>query len=158
MISLNKFSFGSPENFVNAYLTEDLSQIVVIVQSALTVYPVIWSNEFLSYHDNTHLIFDIPDEFMNDIPLFMNGKYSRMSESAKDQIREHSGLNYETNVTTEQGTQIKRTDARIKALTRDDELRVVMEDFLGIDIDKNSELISPPGLDEIWKEDEQPAR
>lgn len=158
MISLNKFSFGSPENFVNAYLTEDFSQIVVIVQSAQVVYPVIWSNEFLSYHDNTHLIFDVPDEFMNDIQLFIDGKYSRMSESAKDQIREYSGLNYETKVTTEQGTQITRTDARIRALTRDQELRDTMENFLGIDIDKNSELISPPGIDEIWKEDEQPAQ
>lgn len=88
----------------------------------------------------------------------MNGKYSRMSEDAKDQIREFSGLNYETEVTNVHGVKVRRTDVRIQVLTRDEQLRVLMEDFLKTDIDTESELISPPGLDEIWKEDGQPAQ
>ena len=154
MISLNKFSFGPPNNFINAYVTPDGKKIIVDVRELEDVSPGIWVNEHLLQQDENVFIFNVPEHFLADVQLFLKGKYSRMSQEAHDSLRTFSGLNYKRESLGESGERVFETDARLLALTRDEALREELEDLFDTRLSASDELMSPPTKEELWIEKE----
>jgi hypothetical protein len=154
LISLNKFSFGTPENFIDAYLTKDLKQVVVSVKDTGLVFPAVWTEAPVEHYTKTEIWLEIPEEFWGDVRNLMKGKYSAFSLTAKDLITQHSGLTYKRNKTAGDGRNMIDTDARLLALTKDKILKDYLEEELGVWLDDESELLSPPTDKEIWKEEE----
>lgn len=154
MISLNKFSFGPPNNFINAYITPDGTKIIVDVREIEGVFPGIWSHEDLLQQDENIFIFNVPKHFLKDVQLVIQGKYSQMSEEAHDTLRSFSGLNYKRETTMENGDKVFETDARLLALTRDEALREALEELFDIRLSADDELMSPPTKQEFWIEKE----
>jgi hypothetical protein len=75
----------------------------------------------------SHFLFNIPACWENDYQLFIEGKYSRMSENAKQKIKELSGLKYE--VADNLGN--KLTDAVLMALDNHHALRSKWLEIIG---------------------------
>ena len=89
--------------------------------------------------DQYHVLykFSIPDKFKNDYSLIMEGKYSYVSEEAKERI-----LNFHS---ASENTPLG------KILNRDSSRREKMESELGISIPKEADLHDPPYIkDEIY--------
>jgi hypothetical protein len=157
LISLNKFSFGPPENFINAYLSEDHSEIIVKVKDSDKVFPIVWSEAPVNDFTATEIFFEVPSQFAKDIKRFLRGEYSKFSSEAKAMIVKNSGLTYMKQRVTKEGTNVIDIDARLRALDpTDSTLREFLEDQLGMVIDPKLELISLPTEEEIWKEQRSP--
>lgn len=107
---------------------------------------VVFAEEPVESFTDTEIVFEIPEEFRNDVKLFWEGRYSEFSEEAKTMIKAHSGL---ANDTVENGRTY--TDARIHALYKDPSLVERLEEELGTTIDPTAELISKPKESEVWK-------
>jgi hypothetical protein len=80
--------------------------------------------------------FRLTKNMMDDKKLFVNGKYSLISKSTKDAIEKLLPRRGFTNV-----SKIR------KILLRDDKLRDKMNESLGVKIDPNHELSSPPDME-----------
>jgi len=156
LISLNKFSFGPPENFINAYANQEGTQLKVVVKDSSLSHPIVWNETPLVSFSDTELIFDIPSQFRRDLERFWKGEYSQFRDEAKNLIRQYSGLAFEQEKTASDGSKRIYTDARILILERDPEVREYLENELRVAIDPKSELLSPPKEDEIWKQVEEP--
>lgn len=74
-----------------------------------------------------YFVFNIPACWVNDYQLFLEGKYSRMSDDAKHRIKELSGLKYE--VADNLGN--KLTDAVLMALDNHHALRSKWIEIIG---------------------------
>lgn len=157
LISLNKFSFGPPENFINAYLSKTSSKLLVKVKNSSLAYPIVFNESPLESFTDTELVFTIPGQFKRDLEMFWQGRYSQFREEAKRQIMAHAGLAVNADRLGEDGVKQKYTDARILILDRDPLIRKYLEEELRIGIDPKSELLSPPKEDEVYKEVEEPA-
>lgn len=152
LISLSKFSFGPPENFINAYVNAEGTKVIVQVKSKELVYPQTIMHPDLELAEQNIYTFNIPNKLWLDVLKIMRGKYSRISEEAKGLIRLNSGLSYRMQAGIDENKQpILDTDARIAALDRDPSLREALEEMLGITIGDSEELISPPQDNEFWK-------
>ena len=91
-----------------------------------------------------YLEFKIPEKFRRDVALFMEGKYSEMSETVKRIIRENSTLQYKSLKET-----TYRTDVRLLALEKSQVLRDYWNSQLWdwpaqSHIDDDLELLSKP--------------
>ncbi|SRR6266536_1630145 len=107
LIGLNKFSFEEA-NFIDNYITRDGKIIAVEVVDFNLCFEVRLNKHFVERKQKEYsefLIFQIPDAWLEDVACYMRGEYSKLTEYAKELIRENSGLKY--NVTDEQGN--KRT-------------------------------------------------
>jgi len=133
--------------FINAYLTEDLQQIVLMYRfSKADLYFKLEQNilkhKCYAGTDTTHLGYDgfimnIPEVHLNDVELFMNGKYSKLSGKLKADIKTFYNLNKKSRV--------------VQILDKDKDLVTQMEkeygcSFKGIDLEEK-----PKEEEEIWK-------
>lgn len=159
LIYLNKFSFGPPDNFIDAYTSGDATFVVAKVKSAETVGTTVWLNEFYLGEEDNHLYFRIPPIHRLAVMKFMEGKYSEMGEIAHNNIRGYSSLDFKKKtVDMQTGKAEIHTDARLLALVKHEDLRTRLEWLLSyppiksvVVIDEDSELMSPPRPEEIWK-------
>ncbi len=148
LLKLNKFSFTS-SNFVNCYLTEDGSKIIVnVVDTTLVSRKAIRHKNYFSSlptDNSTYLVYFVPVQWKSDVSLFMQGKFSMMSKHAKEVIRRFSGLNYK---------QKGLTDGRLLALDKHPVLKNMWENELTnvtgsqrsiVELDEDMELLSIPG-------------
>lgn len=159
LLKLNKFSFLH-SNFLNSYLTSTGSSIVVEV-----VEPLLLSRNLLNHHQYRktikyekvyYVVYSIPQRWRNDIALFMEGKFSQMTQAAKDAIMRFSGL--DNNRKNKDGVAL--TDGRLLALDKHPVLKKMWECELSsitpakngksaqrsvIELDEDAELLSIPG-------------
>lgn len=143
LLGLNVEMFGL-SNFINAYqITQSYFIAVQVVDMHLCLD--VCKNPFYRQSiikDNTdYLIFFVPNNWRPDYKLFLLGKYTKMSEEAKQKIRELSGLKYE--VPDQHGN--KLTDAILMALENHYVLRRKWAEVLGMyENDLPEELLSTP--------------
>jgi hypothetical protein len=151
LIGLNKFSFNEA-NFINSYLTRDGQYIVVEVADRNLCGSVTFNSSFSGFKQKNGmdlLVFVIPGAWTRDVKDFMEGRYSQMSEYAKQLIRDGSGLRYD--MPDEFDNRI--TDARLMALEKHPALRnqwlaeleveTPVKGFR-LEIDDDTELLSIP--------------
>ena len=148
LIQLSKFSFGAG-NFVDSYVDWEGTRIIVKVRDLRLSLD--FSSHWAFQHEEQFedyglLYFSIDPIWRDDFHLFRQGKYSRMSEAAKAEIYQFSGLSYKER--KPEGVEV--TDARLLALERSPLLRVKWEKELGLyergndPISEESELLDPP--------------
>jgi hypothetical protein len=150
LLGLNQFSFGSPGKFVNSYLTEDDEHIVVECTHPFSVIITNHTNYKFGFdmNESHYAVFNVPVFFKDkgDIQKFREGKYSKLSDSAKEAVRKKSGLTY------------KRPAAKggyesaleLLALDKDKELKKYWEDRLAVRLSDEAELVSIPGEDNFF--------
>lgn len=146
LLKLNKFRFLAESNFVDSYLSQNKLYIFVeVLETMFIEHKLMLHPQFsgLYSNNNTYFIrYKIPDEFINDVELFTNGKYSKMSEKSKTLITENSGLAYKQ--LNDDGNLV--TDIRLTALNKSLTLKQLWEDFLDVNLDSEMELLSIPKL------------
>lgn len=146
LLKINKLTFTSELNFIDSYLTRD--GLDIFVQVNMTTFfmnkaamnpqfETTWNDA----SDNKYIQFSIPEHWQYDVQLFMKGKYSRMSEEAKQMIRQYSGLIYRKQ---READKVIITDIRLQALDRSIAVRELWETHYGVILDENDELLSMP--------------
>lgn len=152
LIGLNRYSFGET-NFVNSYLSEDLSYVVVelkLITQNVQQHPRFRFD--FKEGSRSLAVFEMPEQYGETIRMFVDGKYSKFPEESKNIIRKRSGLRY--NVPQPDGS---RTSAReLLALDKSDVLRRALERELSnpgspVVIDHDAELMDIPGEREFFK-------
>ena len=120
LLSLNKLRFGGESNFLNSYLSKDGTKIYVeVVEPQFVPESNLPKYRFCRDENNKdYLEFKIPVKYSTDLLLFIQGKYSEMSDKAKEQIIKYSGLKYRKL----EGT-VYKTDLRLMALEKSETLR-----------------------------------
>lgn len=146
LLKLSKVSFVK-SNFIDCFITRDGRIIAVAVYMSNLLSRKVYSvSEYLGtiMHEASghwYVLFETPRRWARDIELFREGKFSKMSENAKEYIRTYSGLEFRK--TTRQGKHI--TDGRLLALDRDVALRDMWERRIGVYLGKDDELLTKPG-------------
>lgn len=150
LLGLNQFSFGSPKKFVNSYLTEDDEHIVVECTHPFSVIVTNHTNYKFGFdmNESHYAVFNVPTYYKDkgDIQKFREGKYSKLSDSAKECIRKKSGLTYMRPVSG--GNFLSALE--LLALDRDKELKKYWEDKLAVRLSDDAELVSIPGEDNFF--------
>jgi hypothetical protein len=148
LIKLNKESFISKDNFIDSYLTRDgLNILVKVVDTAFfhhrmvmhPQYQATWEAELTKHR---YVQYSIPHRWQQDVQTFMKGKYSHMSNDAKEMIIQHSSMMYRERRLTDH---VPITDVRILALDRSEAVRDLWESHYGMRMDKEAELLSIAG-------------
>jgi hypothetical protein len=146
LVELSKSSFGDMEefaktgvltndsNFVDCFLTND-NTIMVIVQSMDRVPAEIlmddfYFTDFTTTTNQTAIVFRTSPKFVQDLEKFRQGKYSKFSQIAKDQIAIFNG--YDDN------------HYYMKVLNRDKGLREQLEKKYEIELSDEDEVKSIP--------------
>jgi hypothetical protein len=91
--------------------------------------------------------FSLPAEFGDDILKFCEGKYSQMSDSAKNLIYKHSGLFYNKQI-----DKLVVTDMKLLALTKSQVLRDWIRDNYKLVFGNKLELIKLKDKESIYVE------
>lgn len=142
-LNLNVSAFGCT-NFINSYQVRYTYLIAVEVKDIQQCMPVMNISFFVKMaqvSDKEYFLFEVPDFWKDDYELFLEGKYSKMSEDAKLKIKEVSGLKYEV----PDKTGAKLTDAILMALDKHPVLRNKWSEIIGIsEYLLPEELLSPP--------------
>lgn len=152
LLKLNKFSFVTPRNFVESYLHEEGTSIFVKLNDIhffehrmrLHAYYKAWWKDEQGKH---YIQYSIPEQYQQDVQLFLQGKYSKFSAKAKEMIQIHSGLVFRSR--DEKGTIL--TDTRLLALEKSPLVKRMWEERLAVELDDESELLSMPG-DPKWRQ------
>lgn len=153
LLDLNKESFGGSDNFINSYVNDDDS--IVIVQLSRP-YAGITTNKFYKFdftRDNSiYYVFDVPGKFLPTVRKFREGKYSQFQEEAKNVIKKRSGLSWR--VTNSKGG--VTTARELLALDRDKSLREYLEKNLSgpgspVIISPEAELMDIPNEGNFYK-------
>lgn len=89
MLQLNKSSF-SADNFINSYLDKD-GYLIVNTKDEIQVNNTIYNHEYYitdyTKDDGTVMyVFAIPKDYADDMQLFIDGKYSKLSTKLKVEI------------------------------------------------------------------------
>jgi hypothetical protein len=144
LLKLNKKSFVAEDNFINSYLTRDGLYIFVKVKlvtffMARTIlhpqYLDLWTDKTgAEYYQ-----FSIPPKWQMDVQTFINGKYSQLSNEAKQMIQQHSGLQYRVRSAPDN---VPITDVRLLALEKSIAVRNMWEEHYGVRLDEKDELLS----------------
>ncbi|RYG49635.1 MAG: hypothetical protein EOO01_12295 [Chitinophagaceae bacterium] len=147
LLRLNKHRFPSEENFVDSYLDESRRTILVEVRNlAIIVTRMMGHPDYLASLTNDagrcFIQFKIPEKWYPDVGIFLDGKYSKFSEEAKDAIRIHSRLPLQ--VRPEKDA-TPRTDTRLMAIDRNPQLIEFWQRELGVELDESDELMLMPG-------------
>lgn len=139
--------FFTDSYLINAYLSKDLNRLFLLYRySKSDAYSVIEENilkhpNFVKIHNDIPgfdvFEFNIPERFHKDVNLYINGKYSKMSNDAKSMIKNFYNLNDKSRIW--------------QVLNRDDSLRKELElrfgcSFSGVDFDEK-----PNKNEEIWE-------
>lgn len=145
----NKDFFDVEGYMINAYLDKDLTKLYLVYRFATTDYYSELETRLLKHscikrmdtrQSNFDVFeFEIPDEYLEDIKLFRQGKYSKLSDLLKLKIRKFYGLTNKSYLW--------------KVLVRDKELVSKFEKSLGlpmgfywtVDLDDK-----PKMKEEIW--------
>lgn len=143
LLKLSKVSF-TPSGFVDSYLTVDHRRIAVKVTEIVLLSRTIISHpEFIAiYKDGKGhylIMFRILRRWERDVELFTQGKYSQLSEKAKDHIRRYSKLPFRK----KEGNARNITDGRLLALDKHPALKGMWEEGLFSDTGKAKD---DPGL------------
>lgn len=148
LLGLNRFSFGSPDRFINSYVNEDDTHIVVECSAPYSSIITNHANFKFSMEIGTsHIaVFGVPHYYKEDVKKFREGKYSQFSDSAKTLIRKKSGLTYKVPIPGGG----YRSALELLALDKDKELKKYWEDTLKVKLDENAELASIPGDDNFY--------
>lgn len=132
MLQLNKSSFGVG-NFINSYL--DKSGYLLVDLKAMT--PVgtstIHHPQYITDFDieaGVRVVYVIPQEFIQDLDRFIDGKYSQFSPALKVSISKYSNLD--------------ANNIHIKCLNPQKEDKQKIADELGVRVDIVKELKSAP--------------
>lgn len=146
LIRLNKFSFGA-NNFIQCYVSRDGLLLYVEVRD---IPEFVYSRpDYLGItilpSGSTALAFDLPAMWQYDVRAFMLGRYTELTDDAKECIYGYSGLVINQPI---QGTNLLNTDSRILALDIDptvrERLRSALSKELDVQIPIGAELISVP--------------
>lgn len=150
LIDLNPFMFrkfnNSKEqlNFINAYMVRGENQIAVTVKDntySSHIYRHSCFNVMYTEYGIDYQLFNIPRRWHSDVRKFIQGRYTKFSEEAKQKIKELSGLNY--NIPDSVG--MPRTDAILCALDRNQALVNKWMEVLNVpEHVLPEELLSPP--------------
>lgn len=133
LLKLNKFSFmGS--NFVNSYLhyepVRDIWSIVVKVTEPGFCHERVWMHACYkdTYTDGefTYIRYYVIRKWYSDVHKFIHGKFSELSDAAKDAIRVYSKLPYRE--LSPSGAVI--TDGRLLALEKSTVLKTMWDKVL----------------------------
>jgi hypothetical protein len=139
--SENRDWFSWNEFFINGYLSDNLEELILVYR----FYPnesyssfetkLKQHSNYLGFNDPNYFLvayrFNINSVFKEDIDLFLQGKYSKLSKAAKHKIVSFHKLN--------------RRDELSKILNRDEEYAKQLADILGLDnLDEDLELFSRP--------------
>jgi hypothetical protein len=127
---VNKLRFGGAENFLSSYLSNDGSAIYVEVKHQVLLEDELPEHEIIEQDERIFYKFKISPAWAIDVKLFMEGKYTRMSERAKRLIREGSTLEFRGY----RGT-VPFTDFRLLALSNSATVRAMWEDLIFDEID-----------------------
>lgn len=149
LIGLSEHSFGE-SNFCNSYLAADEKAIYVKVYSTgLLPEEVKPDRALISVTGDSYLKYYFPAMWEEDFDKFRAGLYSRMSDSAKECIVQHSGLQYQV---LYESSPVPFTDFRLLALVRSEVLRNEWRRHLYdphehclLDTDSGLELLDAPG-------------
>lgn len=114
LLGVSEKSFGD-NNFINSFIAKDGESIYVKVYRADNVPEGIRQGATLvvTVDKEEYLCFSFPELWEEDVYLFLQGKYSKMSSSAKDLIYKYSGLEYKVSK-----GELQYTDFRLIALSR----------------------------------------
>ncbi len=155
LLGLNRWSFGMPEKFVNSYLSEDNEHVVVECKNPHPAVITQHANfKFNFEKDGSHFaVFEAPIGYKDDLMKFRQGKYSKFSENAKNQIRKKSGLTYKVPIPNKGGY---KSALELLALDKDKELKKYWETILSnpsspVVLDDDAELASIPGEDNFYE-------
>lgn len=127
LTGVNKLRFGGEANFLNSFLSMDGSLIYVEVYQPEFVVDALLPEHRTCIDGNGKDYFElkVPEKFREDVILFMEGKYSEMSDTVKRIIREDSTLDNQVL----KGT-TRQTDVRLLALDKSSVLREYWESQL----------------------------
>src|SRR6266436_9267487 len=94
LLGLSRFSYGDKDNLVNAYVTIN-GKIAVVVRGKHFGIDYWKHPNYLTDIDvgeGTCILYNCPVRFHDDLSYFLDSKFSRMSEDAKQLIYQFSGL------------------------------------------------------------------
>ena len=145
LVKLSYKAFG--KHFVTCRISENLKEVVVYLMPFCE--EEYWRNpNFKTDYTKdltTYAIFTLPEEFTEDIKLFSEGKYSKMSDKAKEVIYKHSGLHYNKKC----GEHIV-TDMKLLALSKHKVLRSWLIDNQKLRLCDKNEFIQLENPDIIY--------
>ena len=148
LLQIGKSRFADESNFLDSYLTPDLQSILVSVAETTFFkarmenhpqYLATWSDK----SGGEYIQYSIPARWANDVLVFSEGKYSRMSVEAKEMIQKYSELQYRVRRSADN---VPITDIRLLALDRSIAVRELWEHYYDVCIPEQQELLS--GVDE----------
>lgn len=121
---INKPEFDNQKLFLNVKTYDN--------KLAVTKY----FNQFYQLEDGSYMyIFDIPKQYNNDYNRFCQGRYSEMSEDAKQVICRLSGIKPIQNSTV------------YKVLYKTSDQKKKIEDSIGVELPIDAEVYSVPNID-----------
>lgn len=135
LTGLNALSFGGG-NFIDCYvvITESSMKVVGVSVRDLRIckdlvnHPCFYGVS--SFESGEQLImFSLQEKWTEDYGQFIKGRYSKLSEDAKEQIRSYSGLRYKVVSSADEQSV---TDAVLMALEKNEVLRNHWIELLGI--------------------------
>lgn len=145
LININFRTFGF--HFKDSKILR--SQDAVIVYLYPGCKEPYWENPYYQndydIDNTTHVIFSLPEECKEDIALFCEGKYSKMSQKTKEKIYKGSGLLYNKQI-----DKLVVTDIRLLALTKSPILKEWIRENYKLRIGENLELLRLTNKDIIY--------
>lgn len=134
LLKINTKTFGV--YFLESKVTHSLDAIVVtVLKECREKY---WEQDYyqtdFTQGNKTHIIYSIPEEYLDDVKLFAAGKYSQMSQKTKEVIYKYSGLWYNKRMEN-----VVVTDKLLLALTKSPILRRWMINEFNIVVGRLSE-------------------
>lgn len=121
----------------NCYIKQDKNEIVVISDVELPNSDENLTVKYWNKEGKLVSLYTIPSNFIQDLELFKEGKYSKMSKESKTLIRERGGLPFNVKVNGETFTHLLLSQLYLTPLAIKE-----FENRLGVNYVEKSELIS----------------
>ena len=121
------------DQYIRTYLSDDCNIVIIEFKSLEEDY---YSKEFISvFIDSGRFfqIYSIPEKFKEDMKLITKGKYSKISQEAKETVMKLSGLPFNKMIN---GKRV--TSAPLLALNKSPELKKYQEERLNVPMDKDA--------------------
>lgn len=152
LLEINRKTY---QKFINSYLSSDFKKLVVKLgadktNEVLYINHPNYETDFTDDDNKTVVIFSIPDEFERTINQFVNGQYSKFSESVKSKIRKFSGLPYKQK-SIKNGQTNYNTARPLMALDLNPVLKKSVEEQIGEELPKGAELLSSLYPEDYYK-------
>lgn len=150
LVNLDKWSFGH-DNFVNCYVSSEGKYVVVESKAPFTTIGI-RNNKFRFDFTKKGLfvgVFEVPEEFIDDIQRFREGRFSEFSSLAKAAIKKKYSSLYKQPIANGK----YESQVEFLALDKDKELRAAIEKFFETKLPADAELMSIPGEECFYKLD-----